>query len=134
MLELLTPLIYPSRANIGTLEAARGGLAWALIFATGIVLLGVYLEKETFSKYLQHTGWSLLIVGLAAEIFISAELWGIDNGITHLQEDKIFSLENKIAPRDLDANAQKALGKQLSSFSGKTFSLLRICLISKPLG
>ena len=26
------------------------------------MLLGVYLENEVFSKYVQHTGWKILLV------------------------------------------------------------------------
>lgn len=123
MLESLTPLIYPSTAEIEALEAARGGLAWSLIFSTGIVLLGVYLENEAFSKYVQHTGWKILLVGLAAEILISAELWGVDTGITNRQQEKIFALEKTIAPRDLDQTQRQEIADAIKPFAGTPFDL-----------
>lgn len=135
MLDSLTPLIYPSKSDVGLLESARGALALSLIFSTFIVFIGVYLENERFSKYVQHTGWSLLLVGLAAEVLISAELWGVDTGITRLQQDKIFSLEKEaevlrgqnlelekaVSPRRIK---QLAAAEILSRFAGVPFVVI----------
>jgi hypothetical protein len=123
LFDSLSIFLYPSKSGIDVLESARGALALSLIFSTFIVLIGVYLENDRFSKYLQHTGWSLLIVGLAAEVLISAELWGIDTGITRLQQDKIFSLEKEIAPRGLKPEQQQEIADAIKPFSGMHFDI-----------
>jgi hypothetical protein len=119
MLESLTLLIYPSKAEIGSLENARGALSWSLIFSTAIVFIGVILENDTFSKYLQQTGWKILLVGLALEVVISAELWGVDTGISSILRSELIEVRSLTADRSLTPEERKSVIEALSAFPGQ---------------
>jgi hypothetical protein len=50
-------------------------------------------------------------------------LWGVDTGITNRQQEKIFALEKRIAPRDLDQTQRQEIADAIKPFAGTSFDL-----------
>ena len=116
---VINPLIFSSSAETGALEFARSWLAWLLIFATAIVWFGVYLEREKFSKETQDIGWTVLLIGLGAEVLLSAFLWSVDTGISNKLRSELLEVRQRTANRDITADELKSASAKLSRFSGQ---------------
>ncbi len=101
------------------LESAKFIFNALFIIATLGVWVGVYLEKEKFSKSTQSRGWRLLVYCLGAETLLSGLIWQIDSEISRRQKDEIIALETKIAPRRLNALQCKEIMDSLASFAGR---------------
>jgi hypothetical protein len=89
------------------------------VFASFAVGIGIVLERPKYESLHKIAFW-LVMGGIVVEALCTILLFAFDEGISSAQQSKIIALETVIAPRDLDADAQKALAKQLAAFSGKT--------------
>jgi hypothetical protein len=114
------------------------------LLGTLFVILGVFMERDGLPERIVNWGWTILLWGLAMELFASIGQLAIDGEIGNRQREEIFSLEgtsnaqqstissqqskiieleSKIAPRDLNEIQRQEIAEAIKPFSGISFDL-----------
>jgi hypothetical protein len=112
-------LAYLDRVSLDQLEDARIVLFVLYAVATIGVVLGVYLEKETFVSRTKHFGWQLLIVSLASELFFAVTIFSIDSEISNRLRAALLEVRQQAAIRDITPDEMKEIASKLDKFSGQ---------------
>lgn len=105
------------------LETARIALGVLLVLSNIAVWLGVYLERDKFSKETQDRGWRILVSALALEAALAVFLLATDTTISLRQRWQIASLERQIGPRFLTADEQHSLTNALRAIGPHSVDL-----------
>jgi hypothetical protein len=85
------------------LEIIRFVLGAALVGANVAVWYGVWLERDSAPKEVQHRGWRILVAGLAAETAIGFVLVAIDTEIGVMQRSRIAITQERAANAEREA-------------------------------
>lgn len=118
--------------DIGSWESLKLFAFWCEVASVVGVILGVWYERDNFPKVVQDTGWVILVISLAFELFFIMSLSGIEGTISRLQQSKIIALETKIAPRNLDAAQRIHAREALKQFRGTPYDLTLLPLKHDP--
>jgi hypothetical protein len=96
-----------------------GGVIGSVFVATGIIKEA---DKWSFAML-------LVVIGVTIEAIFTIALFIYDEGISHEQQaiiryqnDKIITLETRLAPRSFSAEQQREISAKLKPFAGQHFS------------
>lgn len=108
------------------LENAKALFNWLAVGAGLAVWVGVFFEQEKFSKKLQDFGWSLLLIGLAAETALGIGITQVDNEMLRREGATIVALGKVAVAAKGNADAAKATAKAADRKASDATERLRL--------
>jgi hypothetical protein len=112
-------LAYLDNVSVDHLEEARFYLFVIYAVATACVVIGVYLEKDSFSTSIKDVGWRLLVISLAAEVLLGIAIFSLDSKISDKLRYALLEVRQRTANRDIKPNDMDTMSSALSGFSGE---------------
>lgn len=101
------------------------GLIAGEIVSTFVVGWGIIWEGADQSASRHRIAPKLVIWGIIFETVCSVSLFAFDETISHRQQDRIIALNEKLAPRRLSADQEKAVSDKLKDWAEFPHSDLR---------
>jgi hypothetical protein len=83
--------------------------------------IGIILETPENPSRKQRVAMWLVITGIVIEPICTLVLFGFDEGISQAQQNKIFALETKLAPRTLTPARQQFFAAAVAAFKGQRY-------------
>jgi len=114
-----TNLVTLAIFDIAALELLSSAIFWTYMGAAVCVVIGIYWEKEEFSKEKRHKGWLLLLWALGIETALGVGLHAVDDEISSRQRTVIASqqrtIEQLLSPRRLSSKQREKLAAVAAS-------------------
>lgn len=93
------------------------------VLASIAVGAGILLERPKYSATVHRVAFWLVVGGIVVEAACTIFLFVFDEGISTSQQDKIISLETRLAPRGLSPQQQEAIAAKIRPFAGQQYGL-----------
>ena len=118
------------RMYISSIFSGTADLFWfhAVLIAGSVIAgitvgAGIIFEGKNYSERTHRIAVWLVIVGVAVRSFCTIVLFVGDEALSGAQQDKIITLETKIAPRNLSIEQMQAIANAIQPFNGMHFDL-----------